>query len=250
MTSERDIEKNIIDSFSKHAKSYDRHAQLQKSMAERLATLLPDPLPPRVLEIGCGTGVFTRHLLARPVRNLYLNDISPTMIEQLKSRLVLPELTRIVVGNACKMKFPPVDLVAANAVFQWFRNPQESLAHLVQSLPPGGKLVFSTFGPGTLQEFRRGTSLESPANLLSVKRWKTILQDIGLKNENSFQEIRETFSTSTLMLMKSLQQIGAAPIRMVKSGGLRKLMREYDEAFSTPQGVRATWEIFYFSASR
>ena len=47
-----EIESRIIESFSKHVKTYDRHAQLQKSMAERLASLLPFPLPSKVLELG------------------------------------------------------------------------------------------------------------------------------------------------------------------------------------------------------
>ena len=61
---EESKESRIIESFSKYVKSYDRNALLQKTMGERLAVLLPNPLPSPVLEMGCGTGLFTRHLLA------------------------------------------------------------------------------------------------------------------------------------------------------------------------------------------
>ena len=49
--------------FSKYAHAYDKHAQLQKMMAEKLASFLPNAMPKKVLEIGCGTGMFTKYLL-------------------------------------------------------------------------------------------------------------------------------------------------------------------------------------------
>ncbi len=98
-------ESSIRESFSKHAKSYDKHAQLQKSMAERLASMLPERLPRSVTEVGCGTGLFTRHLLTHSIANLVLNDIAPGMVEFLKESIALPKNTRLVIGNAEKIKF-------------------------------------------------------------------------------------------------------------------------------------------------
>ncbi|MFQ5449884.1 MAG: methyltransferase domain-containing protein [Nitrospinaceae bacterium] len=242
-------ESRIIDSFSRHAKSYDRHAHLQKTMAERLASLLPDVLPDRVLEIGCGTGVFTRHLLAHPIRWLVLNDIAPAMTDLLRERVTLPPSARIVHGNAGRMDFESAGLIAANAVFQWFPHPGDTLCHLARFLAPGGRLIFSTFGPGTLQEFRETAQLQSPATLLSRKQWSRLIRGAGLTPRESIAETRKTFSPSTLALIKNLQQIGAAPFQMIKPGGLRKLIREYDANFSTRQGIYATWELLYFSAS-
>ena len=43
--------------FSKYAHVYDKHAQLQKLMAEKLASFLPNDMPEQILEIGCGTGL-------------------------------------------------------------------------------------------------------------------------------------------------------------------------------------------------
>jgi malonyl-CoA O-methyltransferase len=245
-----DNEDRIIKSFSKYAKSYDRHAQLQKTMAERLASMLPEHFPGSVTELGCGTGLFTRHLLAQSVRQLVLNDISPGMMAQLQGNMTLPENTKIIIGNAEKVDFLPTDLIAANAVFQWFMEPKYSLDHLVKFLNSGGKLVFSTFGPGTLKEFRETACMESPANLYSKEQWETMIGQAGLKLEDSYTEFRKSFFPSTRALIRNLQQIGAAPFPMLKSGGLRKLIRAYDENFSTEQGVYVTWELLYFSAVR
>jgi malonyl-ACP O-methyltransferase BioC len=168
-----EIESRIIESFSKHVKTYDRHAQLQKSMAERLASLLPAPLPPKVLELGCGTGIFTRHLLARGTKELILNDIAPAMMDYLRAQMSVPASTTFIPGNAEQVSFPKVHLIAANAVFQWFQHPEPTLQRLADRLLKNGTLVFSTFGPKTLQEFREiaqihgPTPLMDPGNILS-----------------------------------------------------------------------------------
>ncbi len=240
-------DESLIDSFSKHAKSYDRYAQLQKSMAERLASFLPVPLPEKVLEIGCGTGLFTRHLLTQPIEKLILNDIAPGMLAFLSDSLALPENTEISSGNAERTHFQKVDLICANAVFQWFQAPLATLMMLKQSLRRNGEIIFSTFGPKTLMEFREAANLTSPINLYHNTMWEEIIRDSGFTIKSCDIEIRKIFFTSTLSLLKNLQQIGAAPIRMLKTGGLRQLMRDYDSKFSTAQGVYSTWELYYFS---
>ena len=44
------------------------------------------------------------------------------------------------------------DLIIANATFQWFTRPGETLAAYYRNLAPGGVLAFSTLGPQTFQE--------------------------------------------------------------------------------------------------
>lgn len=244
------IENKIVESFSRHARSYDKHAQLQKSMAERLASMLPRQLPLYVTEIGCGTGVFTRHLLTHHTGHLALNDISPVMLDLLRARMTLPSGTQLVIGNAEIINFAPMDLIAANAVFQWFHNPGETLKHLSRFLNPGGELIFSTFGPGTLQEFRETGSLESPTVLHSFQEWARMIHEADLQVKESHSEFRKTFFPSSLALTRNLQQIGAAPLQLINSGGLRRLIRDYDKKFSTEHGVYATWELLYFSCVR
>ena len=77
-----------------------------------------------------------------------------------------------------------------------------------------------------------------------------MIRDSGFTMKFWDVEIRKIFFSSSLSLLKNLQQIGAAPIRMIKTGELRKLIRYYDSRFSTSQGVYATWELYYFSLVR
>ena len=247
---EPNFEQKVIESFSKHVKTYDRHAQLQRSMAERLAATIPNPFPQKVLEIGCGTGVFTRHLLARSPSTLILNDIAPPMIEHLKNHLKVPSNSRILAGNAERIQIPKVNLIAGNAVFQWFQNPQTTLQRFHNSLGKEGYLAFSTFGPKTLEEFRNTAHFQGPTNLLSQKRWKTLLTQAGFELLTFETETRQIFFEDTKALIKNLQQIGAAPLRILKPGELRQLIREYDREYSSPQGVYTNWELFYFFAGK
>jgi malonyl-CoA O-methyltransferase len=243
------IEESIIASFSKYAHSYDRYALLQKSMAERLATYLPEIAPSHILELGCGTGVFTRHLLTMPINKLTLNDISPVMIDTLKSRLSIPSNTKFLIGNAEKISLGKTDLICANAVFQWFLNPMVALTHLKSSLNKTGTLLFSTFGPETLKEFRETAKFINPIPLFSLKQWEKFIKNSGYTLNSIDVEKRKIFSSTTLNLMKNLQQIGAAPVRVFNAGELRKLIRDYDKRFATEHGVYSTWELFYFTIS-
>ncbi len=248
--SESDFEQRVIESFSKHVKTYDRHAQLQRSMAERLASLIPNPFPQKILEIGCGTGVFTRHLLARTPTSIILNDIAPPMIEHLKNHLEVPSNSKTLAGNAERIQIPKVKLIAGNAVFQWFQNPQNTLQRFHSALEKEGYLAFSTFGPKTLEEFRRSAKFEGPTHLHSQKRWKTILTQAGFELLTFQSETRQIFFQNTQGLIKNLQQIGAAPLRILKSGELRQLIRDYDREYSSSQGVYTNWELFYFFARK
>jgi malonyl-CoA O-methyltransferase len=248
--SEPDFEQRIIESFSKHVKTYDRHAQLQRSMAERLAALIPNPFPQKILEIGCGTGVFTRHLLARSPSTIILNDIAPLMIDHLKNHMEVPPNSKTLVGNAERIKIPRVKLIAGNAVFQWFQNPQNTLERFNSALDKEGFLAFSTFGPKTLEEFRRSAKFQGPTHLLSQRRWKTLLTHADFELQTIQTETRQIFFQNTQSLIKNLQQIGAAPLRILKSGELRQLIRDYDEEYSSPQGVYTNWELFYFFARK
>ena len=243
------FEKKVVESFSKHARSYDRYAYLQKSMAERLASYLPEKAPSHIIELGCGTGLFTRHLLTMPINKITLNDISPAMIEILKSQLMLPSNTKFIIGNAENILFKKSDLICANAVFQWFQDPENSFKRFKKALTNNGTIIFSTFGPETLKEFRQAANMDSPTTLLSFYQWKTIIRKSDFILNSFDTEKRKIFTSNTVNLIKNLQQIGATPIKMFNAGGLRNLIRYYDKHFSTVQGVYATWELYYFSIS-
>ncbi len=212
--------------------------------------MLPSPLPEPILEIGCGTGLFTRHLLGKGATHLLLNDLAPGMVESIKSQLTLPSKAELILGNAEVFKFPKVRMITGNAVFQWFQTPQETLKKFTGFLKKDGVILFNTFGSRTLEEFRNVGSLESPNFLLTAGQWEESINCAGYKITRKETEERHVFFKSTRELLKNLQQIGAAPIRLLKPSELKKLIRDYDANFQTSQGVYTQWELLYFSATR
>jgi len=177
-----------------------------------------------------------------------LNDISSDMLLTLQSHLHLPENARLICGDDCQLDFNVTDLITANAVFQWFENPQKAVMHLSQFLAPEGQLLFSVFGPNTLKNFRSLAKIDGPVTLYSMEQWKHWLENSGFVVQQSHIEIKETFWPSARCLMKNLQQVGAVPIRKLSYREVKRLIADYERSFTTAKGVSAEWEIIYLSA--
>lgn len=158
--------------FSRRAGSYDAHAAFQRHAAVRLAALLPEPLAGRILEIGAGSGLFTRELLARarPDSTLLITDISESMLA--RARESLPPATNVrfmpldTEHPAAAISHGPFDLIAGAMTVHWFADPPAGLERLRALLAPGGRLVYSVIGPDFLVEWRRALAecgIEVPA---------------------------------------------------------------------------------------
>jgi malonyl-CoA O-methyltransferase len=88
--------------FSRAAATYDEAALVQADMARDLAVLCPAlPAAPRLLEIGCGTGLFTDQLLALyPDASLTIVDISPAMTDHCREKYRTQSRVQVVEATA------------------------------------------------------------------------------------------------------------------------------------------------------
>lgn len=157
--------------FARRPDRYLAAAIVQRELAQVLASDLAAVLPGhplRALEIGCGPGTLTRELDARlEWKQLYLCELYDPG-PQLRDRLDTPY--QLLLGDAEDLEWPDsLDLIAAGAVFQWFRRPAHILPKAWRALRCGGHLAFSTFLPGHFAEFRAATGigLEYP----SLEQW-------------------------------------------------------------------------------
>ena len=77
----------VIKSFSDNVEGYHDKAIIQRKVSKSLADILPKLENPRILEVGCGTGILTEFLIKKyPNASFEITDISGSMLEECKKR--------------------------------------------------------------------------------------------------------------------------------------------------------------------
>ena len=156
--------RSLIDSerigskFSKACSTYNRSAIAQRKIADRLALLLRDYMeqssfyPYSALEIGCGTGLLTRHLQQLcPSAWWTLNDLYSACAE--KALSFCRQGTRFVCADASEVDWnESFQLIASSSVFQWIPNQKAFYKRLAACQKEGDVLLFSSFLPGNFSE--------------------------------------------------------------------------------------------------
>lgn len=148
----------VTAAFSAAAGSYESAAQAQVIAADRLTALvLSEGLPaePRVLEVGCGTGILTRRLLPAVGGHWLVTDISSAMVEAAQAAIADPRADFRVMDGESPDVAGPFDLIVSNLAAQWFADLPQALARLAGLLAPGGRIAISTLGAGSLAEWRK-----------------------------------------------------------------------------------------------
>ena len=149
----------IAAAFGAAVASYDAAAEAQDRAAAALAARVAGlalPSSPRVLEVGCGTGLLTRRLLPHIGGRWTITDIAPAMVEATRAALATDAAQFTVMDGEHPDPIPPdsVDLVVSNLAAQWFADLPAALIALERRLAPGGRLLLTTLGWGSFAEWR------------------------------------------------------------------------------------------------
>jgi malonyl-CoA O-methyltransferase len=236
MLSRRSAE--IAARFGARATSYERHAGLQRAVADRLAGLLPERKSPNVLELGCGTGLFSRHLLARyPEGRFVLSDAAPAMIAECRRNLAAVDQARIsfeVMDAGEAGGHAELDLIVSSMTLHWLPDPVASLERLRRLLAPDGVLLYATLGPQSFAEWRGVLAREGlPSGLAEIPPLPGLVEEERL--------VPDADALSFLERMKAVGGLtpkeGYTPL---SPGALRRAIRAADAS-----GGRVTWHIVY-----
>lgn len=140
----------IKNRFKKHIDDYNNNADVQKIMAEKIATLCSKKHYKKILELGCGTGLLTSEA------NKNLQFESYTVIDIVdECEKYIKEINPIIefkLADIENFNYEKYDLIISNAALQWTDDFYGVIKLLATKLNTGGELIFSTFGKENFRE--------------------------------------------------------------------------------------------------
>ena len=145
--------------FERAAATYDAAAALQLEVGARMMERL-DLIrlqPARILDLGAGTGEFTRALMRRYRKaEVVALDLALTMLHHTRRRGGWFRRPGCVCGDAERLPFADgsFQFIFSNLMLQWCQDLDAVFTELRRVLAPGGLLMFTTLGPDTLGELR------------------------------------------------------------------------------------------------
>ncbi|MEZ0329803.1 MAG: methyltransferase domain-containing protein [Dissulfuribacterales bacterium] len=256
----------ISASFSRAACTYECWATVQKEVAGLLLQELPDITPRRILEIGCGTGIYTELLKRRfSYGRILALDISHSMARQTLARIQKAEGhlqaqvqqadgIQVLCADGEMLPFScdqkPFDLITSNSVFHWFQTPQTSIQAAYDLLEVNGCLHFSYFGHQSLLELQNAimqTGLDCSSlavtRFLNKDRLTNLLKNVSQRY--SLKEITITRRyTDLLHLLKALKYTGVTPTARpfhLSPGHIKRIENAYLQTHGT---ILASYQVF------
>jgi malonyl-CoA O-methyltransferase len=256
------VDKEIIKrNFSRCAPFYDKYSTVQNLCALELISQVETNVNNlnRILDIGCGTGNYTRLLRIKfPQAIVKAIDISPEMIKIAKRKLQNEAIELIVADGESIDLRERFDLISSNVSLQWFENLKLTLLKYRQLLNENGLIAFSIFGSDTffqlnesLQELFKNDIQINSFNFFSQSKLEKILKSLFKKNsvqEKIYQERHNSLSE----FLQKIKYTGARGSGLNKRklwtpktmDRLEKIYRE------KAKGIIVTYQVFFCRAMK
>jgi len=213
--------------FNQKAKCYDHHAVIQSEVADWLSKWLPTKKTGAALEVGAGTGHFTRYL-HNWNGSLVATDSSQEMVEIGAQKIPHISWER---QEAHDLQYNDLDWIFSSSTLQWMNDPLSVLKHWADCLKPGGRVLCSVFISGTLGELNQYLSEETiPLTWRDEHDWQLLFEKAGLNILTHQVMTKVVRYDSCLSLLRSLHGIGAVSKNpRLYAGALRKIIKAYDQ---------------------
>jgi len=257
--------------FSGATSNYDSHAELQREIGRRLLSHLNFTKlePQAILDIGCGTGFFTRLLADKYKKSaIYASDLSESMVKHTRqahaTRWPWQRKYHHAVSDAIALPFKDAsfDLVTSNLAMQWVPDPEAMMKEMRRVLAPGGLILFSTFGRRTLIELRQTLVDINSARSNAVLPFPDVMSlgnslgTVAIDMPVTDSDLFDLTYPDTMALVRELKGMGASAAAIQgRGGGLygRSLLRNIDAHYKTHYcqedgRIHATFEALYAQA--
>ena len=188
--------------FGKNFSTYDENAIIQKKVAENLTDFISKKFNnqkfDKVIELGCGTGIFTREFLKKfEINEIDLNDCFNTrdyFKEINYKNFICDDMNEAIIKN--------YDIVISSSSFQWI----EDLEKLIESISKKSeKLAFSIYIDGNLKEIAEHFGVG-----LKYKKIEDILIILKkyFKNTEYYSEEKTLNFSSPIEALRHLKKTG------------------------------------------
>lgn len=188
--------------FGKNFSTYDENAIIQKKVAENLTNFISKKFNnqkfDKVIELGCGTGIFTREFLKKfEINEIDLNDCFNTrdyFKEINYKNFICDDMNEAIIKN--------YDIVISSSSFQWI----EDLEKLIESISKKSeKLAFSIYIDGNLKEIAEHFGVG-----LKYKKIEDILIILKkyFKNTEYYSEEKTLNFSSPIEALRHLKRTG------------------------------------------
>ncbi|MCM8796478.1 MAG: malonyl-ACP O-methyltransferase BioC [Candidatus Omnitrophica bacterium] len=246
--------KTILRNFSRSARLYDKYADIQNRIALQLIRQTDGKIFSNILELGCGTGNYTRLLKERfPKARVKALDISEEMVEVAREKLKDPRIEFLIADAEEPSINDKFDLITSNACFHWLNNPGEAIAGYRRMLTPEGMISFTAFGPLTFAELDTVLSnlegVNIPARSFMTKdKLEKILSENFREAKINEAEFIQTFK-NLRELMERIKYTGIRGVSVLKRDivTVQYLNRIEDEYLKRFGGIQVTYQVFFCS---
>lgn len=245
--------RRVAESFSRAASSYDQAAAFQRQVGSNLLARLPDLFSPRaIVDLGCGTGYFTRELSQRYQQSVIGLDLAEGMLQYARTQSAHTGAWAVADAETLPFKPGSQDLIFSSLALQWCPDLGRALSEAAQALRPGGILALSTLVDGTLTELQQ--AWQAVDGFVHVNRFMPLAELQSLLAGSGFGrwhcEIEEHVLRYAQLsgLTQELKALGAHNLNSGRPGGLtgRARLRALTEAyenFRQPEGLPATYQV-------
>ena len=242
----------IMQCFNAALETYEKNAIAQQHIANDLLKLLLEKGGSRfhrVLEIGCGTGNFTRLLMQNiEAEHWDCNDLCDVSA-QLMQNLPLRNYNFYQGCGESLVLSAQYDLIVSASTIQWFSDPLAFLYRCSTHLIPNSMILLSTFAPTNLPEIRALSQigLDYP----NLAQWRETLMANFHIIHLSQKEIRLEFYYA-FSLLRHLKDTGvtATNNRIWNREKVARFCEQYHQHYINEQGKVSLTYVPIFMLAR